>query len=79
MFIVSFAIDFCFSKMYNYNSYKSYNNLKEVLLMKKSYLSPKSFFVTVASADVITVSGVGEIFDWNDPAALPTGNVDEMK
>ena len=35
MFIVSFAIDFCFSKMYNYNSYKSYNNLKEVLLMKK--------------------------------------------
>lgn len=47
--------------------------------MKKSYLSPKSFFVTVASADVITVSGVGEIFDWNDPAALPTGNVDEMK
>ena len=49
--------------------------------MKKSYLSPKSFFVAVASADVITasVAGVGVIFNWNDePEVIPTSNLDEM-
>ena len=34
--------------------------------MKRTYQNPNCTLVTLSSADVVTVSGTGEIFNWND-------------
>lgn len=42
--------------------------------MKKNYQAPKSLLLSLTAADVITLSGVGEILDWEDGV---DGNLEE--